>query len=63
MHLTAMSTIPPSLFAEADYAWEVATLFPVQGEWSEEEYLNLTQAIGTLSTANSIVVSRRRRHC
>ena len=23
----------------ADYAWEIATLYPEQGEWSEEEYL------------------------
>jgi Uma2 family endonuclease len=25
-----------------DYAWELATLYPEQGEWSEQEYLNLT---------------------
>jgi Uma2 family endonuclease len=37
-----MSIIPPSLASEADYAWEVATLFPQQGEWSEDEYLELT---------------------
>ncbi len=37
-----MSITPSSLASEADYAWEVATLFPVQGEWSEEEYLKLT---------------------
>ena len=37
-----MSTVPPAHSAEADYAWEVATLFPEQGEWSEEEYLRLT---------------------
>jgi Uma2 family endonuclease len=37
-----MSTIPSSQSSEADYAWEVATLFPEQGEWSEEEYLRLT---------------------
>jgi Uma2 family endonuclease len=36
-----MSSIPPSQ-AEADYAWEVATLFPEQGEWSEDAYLELT---------------------
>jgi Uma2 family endonuclease len=28
--------------SEPEYAWEVATLFPEQGEWSEEEYLKLT---------------------
>jgi Uma2 family endonuclease len=37
-----MSTIDPSLASEADYAWEVATLFPPQGHWSEEAYLDLT---------------------
>jgi len=37
-----MSTIPRSDAGEADYAWEVATLFPPQGDWSEEEYLRLT---------------------
>lgn len=26
----------------ADYAWELATLYPEQGEWSEVEYLDLT---------------------
>ena len=34
--------LPSSHSSEADYAWEVATLFPEQGEWSEEEYLRLT---------------------
>jgi Uma2 family endonuclease len=37
-----MSTVPSPQSAEADYVWEVATLFPEQGEWSEEEYLRLT---------------------
>jgi Uma2 family endonuclease len=37
-----MSTVPSSYSSEADYVWEVATLFPEQGEWSEEEYLRLT---------------------
>jgi len=37
-----MSTIPTSLASEDDYAWELATLYPPQGCWSEEEYLNLT---------------------
>jgi Uma2 family endonuclease len=30
------------LASDADYAWEVATLFPEQGDWSEEAYLDLT---------------------
>jgi Uma2 family endonuclease len=37
-----MSILPSSQPSEPDYAWEVATLFPEQGEWSEVEYLNLT---------------------
>jgi Uma2 family endonuclease len=37
-----MSTVPSSLAAKADYAWEIATLFPEQGSWSEEAYLQLT---------------------
>lgn len=37
-----MSIIPSTQASGADYVWEVATLFPEQGEWSEAEYLNLT---------------------
>src|SRR4051812_8862330 len=37
-----MSTVPSSHASEGDYAWEVATLFPEQGAWSEEAYLHLT---------------------
>jgi Uma2 family endonuclease len=36
-----MST-SPQLSSDADNVWEVATLFPEQGEWSEEQYLELT---------------------
>jgi Uma2 family endonuclease len=36
-----MSTAHPTT-SDADYAWEVATLFPEQGCWSEEAYLDLT---------------------
>jgi Uma2 family endonuclease len=36
-----MSFIPPSA-ADAEYAWQIATLFPPQGTWSEEAYLDLT---------------------
>jgi Uma2 family endonuclease len=36
-----MSTLPSSLPA-GDYAWELATLFPEQGGWSEYDYLQLT---------------------
>jgi Uma2 family endonuclease len=34
-----MSTTPSQ---EPDYVWELATLYPEQGGWSEEEYLRLT---------------------
>ena len=37
-----MSSLPFTSSQEPDYAWEVATLFPEQGEWSEEAYLDLT---------------------
>jgi Uma2 family endonuclease len=37
-----MSSIPLTPSPEPEYAWEVATLYPAQGEWSEEEYLELT---------------------
>ena len=36
-----MST-SPQISADADYVWEVATLFPEQGGWTEEQYLELT---------------------
>jgi hypothetical protein len=32
----------PDLDDHAEPAWEVALLFPAQGEWSEDEYLWLT---------------------
>ena len=37
-----MSSFPSTSSQEPDYAWDVATLFPEQGEWSEEAYLDLT---------------------
>ena len=37
-----MSSIPATPSHEPEYAWEIATLYPAQGEWSEEEYLELT---------------------
>lgn len=37
-----MSSIPVTPSHEPEYAWEVATLYPEQGEWSEEQYLELT---------------------
>jgi Uma2 family endonuclease len=37
-----MCSAPLTRSQEPEYAWEVATLFPEQGEWSEAEYLDLT---------------------
>lgn len=37
-----MSSTPLTPSQEPEYAWELATLFPPQGTWSENEYLNLT---------------------
>ncbi len=37
-----MSSMPATPSHEPEYAWEIATLYPAQGEWSEEEYLELT---------------------
>ena len=34
--------------SEPDYAWEVATLFPTQGNWSEAEYLAITDSTNRL---------------
>lgn len=40
----AMSSAAQSIPQEPEYAWEVATLYPAQGDWSEEEYLHLTDS-------------------
>jgi Uma2 family endonuclease len=37
-----MSSAPLTPSHDPEYAWEVATLYPEQGEWSEENYLELT---------------------
>ena len=31
-----------------DWAWDVARLFPAQGEWTESDYLNLTDETNCL---------------
>jgi Uma2 family endonuclease len=31
----------PPFFGEAEPAWDIAQLFPAQGEWTEEDYLEL----------------------
>ena len=43
-----MSNTPFFTVSGPQYAWEVATLFPEQGEWSEEEYLWLTDGTNRL---------------
>lgn len=44
-----MALIPAHLDSiEPEYAWEVATLYPPQGHWSEEEYLSLTDTTNKL---------------
>ena len=37
-----MSSIPATPSRDPEYVWELATLYPEQGEWSEEDYLELT---------------------
>src|SRR3954453_3623827 len=37
-----MASMPHIPSQEPEYAWELATLYPEQGEWSEEAYLDLT---------------------
>jgi Uma2 family endonuclease len=37
-----MSFVPVSPTEAPEYVWELATLYPEQGEWSEREYLELT---------------------
>lgn len=37
-----MASLPTSTPPEPEYAWELATLYPAQGSWSEAEYLDLT---------------------
>lgn len=37
-----MSTDPTTPIGETDYVWELATLYPAQGAWTENEYFDLT---------------------
>jgi Uma2 family endonuclease len=37
-----MATASSRFSQEPEYAWELATLYPAQGDWSEEAYLSLT---------------------
>lgn len=43
-----MSTIPLGAFTEPEPAWDVAKLFPPQGQWTEGEYLRLTESTNKL---------------
>src|SRR5690606_14088439 len=38
-----MSTFPIPPSHEPEYAWEIRTLYPAQGSWSEAEYLDFTE--------------------
>ncbi|TWT73591.1 hypothetical protein Pla123a_39270 [Posidoniimonas polymericola] len=40
-----MSSLPVDHGQNADWTWEVATLYPQQGNWSESEYLQLTDSV------------------
>ena len=39
-----MSSLPETTTDGIEYAWGIATLYPPQGEWTEEEYLSLTDS-------------------
>ena len=41
---SVMASVPQSMPSEPEFAWEIATIFPVQGEWSANEYLHLANS-------------------
>jgi Uma2 family endonuclease len=43
-----MSTIPYAKMSDPEPAWDVAKLFPPQGQWTEFEYLSLTETTNKL---------------
>lgn len=43
-----MSTIPYATMSDPEPAWDVAKLFPPQGQWTEFEYLSLTESTNKL---------------
>ncbi len=44
-----MASLPPNIASSVpEYAWEVATLYPQQGHWTESEYLSLTESTNKL---------------
>ncbi len=38
-----MASVPPSLSTGPEYTWEIATIYPEQGRWTEREYLAVTE--------------------
>jgi len=43
-----MATIPNAMTSDPEPAWDIAKLFPPQGQWSEKEYLELTASTNCL---------------
>jgi Uma2 family endonuclease len=43
-----MATVPPTFSVDFEPVWGLATLYPGQGAWSEEEYLKLTDSTNRL---------------
>ena len=43
-----MASIPPVNFdGDLEYAWELAMLYPAQGQWTESQYFSLTNSTNT----------------
>jgi len=49
--MTATTAPAPASAEQATPAWAVATLFPAQGQWSEEDYLLPTNHLVEFSHA------------
>ena len=52
VHLESFDPAPPAPSRPGEPTWEVALLFPWQGDWSEEEYLALTRRTNRLIELN-----------
>lgn len=52
VHLESFDPAPPARSRPGEPTWEVALLFPWQGDWSEEEYLALTRRTNRLIELN-----------
>lgn len=44
-----MVNIPTTESNESDHAWQVATLWPIQGHWSEGDFLEATQSTNRMA--------------